>query len=145
MIINEWLRHERRLLSFLQYLSSVLLPFRRQALVPELLLGVGNLNLSANIISQIHSIDKSLSGFEGSGGFDQSVKFFSIFLNNLLEFFADLIIINDVLVEVIEPSKFLIQSFRDLSSSFQVSNLSCELNLCVVISKNLNKNISQDE
>ena len=119
------------------HLRSVFLALGGEALVPQLLLVVGDLDLAADVVSQVHGAHQPVRGLEGAVRLDQGVKILPVLGDDLLELLADLVVVDDVLVEAVQPHELLVQRLGDLRGSLEVPDLLGQLNLRVVISENL--------
>ena len=119
------------------HLRSVFLALGGEALVPQLLLVVGDLDLAADVVSQVHGAHQPVRGLEGAVRLDQGVKILPVLGDDLLELLADLVVVDDVLVEAVQPHELLVQRLGDLRGSLEVADLLGQLNLRVVISENL--------
>ena len=120
-----------------RHLRSVLLALGGEPLVPELLLVVGDLDLTPDVVGKVHSAHQPVGGLKRSLGLDQGVKLLPVLDNDLLKLLGDFVVLDNVLIESVQPDQLLIQSFADLSSSLEISDLLGELDLGVIIGKNL--------
>merc|ERR1740137_412519 len=93
-----------------------------KSLIPKLLLGGGDLNLCTDVVCEIHGRNQSVSG------------------HNTLELSANLVVIDNVRVELIQPCQLLIKGFGNFRCSFEIVNFLFELHFDIIISKYL-KNI----
>ena len=118
-------------------LGRVLLALGGESLVPELLLVVSDLDLTPDVVSKVHGADQPVCGLERSLRLDQGVKLLPVLDNDLLKLLADFVVLDDVLIESVQPDQLLIKAFADFSSGFEISDLLSELNFCIVIGKYL--------
>ena len=82
-------------------------------------------------------LDKPVCGLHWCSWLDKSIKICPVLVHNGFKIGADLVVIDDVLVEVIQPCHFIIQGFGNLTGGFQVIDLLLQLSLHIVIGKNL--------